>query len=858
MSTPQLAAAFAVLVDAALRGSLILLAALAATRLMKRRTAAARHLVWVVALASMLALPLLSRVLPAWRVVPVPAPLRPVTSFVAAPVAAAPPVVSALREGGVERVADVPSSAASPASSSGDGIAANPAASAPATPAAPAFDWKTALMAVWIVGGAALALRLAYGMVRVFWMERRAVEITDDGWVRIADGLARRLRVGRMVTLLREAHAVVPMTWGVVRPVVLLPADAEEWDTERRTVVLAHELAHVRRWDTLTQWIAHLALAFFWFNPLVWMAARQMREEREHACDDAVLSIGTRPVEYADHLLDIVRSLGSAEGPAAALAMARRSQFEGRLLAILDSATPRGGVSRGLGFAALALAAAAVLPLGALRAALPVQGSEPAAIALRSEASSPTAGHSTSKPVAALSKGTFAGIAGKVGAIVGRAVGALPLRDTSTAPKVPAPALPGAPASAASAAGAASSPLGGTAPQPPLPPVSPPPAPTASGVSAIASALGTSQDRVAAMLQDSGGYGDVIRAAAGIGASAEKASVLLAVLRQPDLSATDLAALLRVAGGISADPERRDVLREAARRYPLAQPAVRRAFFGAVAAFAACPERRDVLLAVLARNADAEVVSSVVLSARAMATEAERRDVLLKVVEKTGSPELLAQVVAAARELTSSAGRRDVLVKVLGRPGLPSSVLRAAFGAAAEITASAEKRDVLRYGAENQRLDAAAREAYLSAANTITASAERAEAISALLGERSAVAAPKPAAPSGTRATYDLVADDGTWNSDLYITQDGGRVIRLRTVNVVRGAAADDIRSIRRGGSLMVEETRGGRTRRVDMVPGTGGAIVRTFKVDGQPRPFDAEAGRWLSSILREFTATTR
>jgi len=854
MSTPQLAAAFAVLVDAALRGSLILLAALAATRLMKRRTAAARHLVWVVALASMLALPLLSRVLPAWRVVPVPAPLRPVASFVAAPVAAAPPAVSALREGGEESVADVPSSAASLPSSSGEDATARPAASA-AAPAVPAFDWKTALMAVWIVGGAALVLRLAYGLVRVFWMERRAVEITDDGWVRIADGLARRLRVGRMVTLLREAHAVVPMTWGVVRPVVLLPADAEAWDTERRTVVLAHELAHVRRWDTLTQWIAHLALAVFWFNPLVWMAARQMREEREHACDDAVLSIGTRPVEYADHLLNIVRSLGATEGPAAALAMARRSQFEGRLLAILDGATPRGGVSRGLGFAALVLAAAAVLPLGALRAALPAQGAEPSVAAAFQPAAQQAA--SPPSPGKAPPKGTFTGIAGKLKAIMHRA-GALPPRDTAAAPKAPAPALAAAPASAASAAGAASSPRGGTAPQPPAPPVSPPPAPAPSSVSAIASALGTSRDRVAAMMQqDSGGYGDVIRAAAGIGASAERASVLLAVLRQPDLSAADLTALLRVAGGIAADPERRDVLREAVRRYPLAQPAVWRAFFGAVAAFAACPERRDVLLAVLGRNADPEVVAAVILSARAMATEAERRDVLLKVVEKTGSPELLGQVVNAARELVSSAARRDVLVKVLGRPGLPSGVLRAVFGAAAEITASAEKRDVLKYGAENQRLDSGAREAYLSAANTITASAERAEAISALLGERSSAAAPKPAAPSGTRATYDLVGNDGTWNSDLIITQDGGRVVRLRAVNVVRGAA-DDIRSIRRGGSLMVEETRGGRTRRVDMVPGAGATIVRTFKVDGRPRPFDAEAERWFSSIVREFTDTSR
>src|SRR4051794_27373609 len=412
MSAPQLAAVFAVLVDAALRGSVILLAALAATRLMKGRSAAARHLVWVVALLSMLSLPILARVLPEWRVVPVPAPLRPMAGFVAAPAAVAPPVVSAQRESPSESVVASPAAAAAETSPPAT-RAASPAPAAPAP-----FDWKSALMALWMVGGALVVLRLAYGIVRVWWMERRAVEITDDGWVRIADGLARRLRVGRVVTLLREAHAVVPMTWGVVRPVVLLPADAEEWDTERRTVVLAHELAHVRRWDTLTQWIAHLAIALFWFNPLVWMAARQMREEREHACDDAVLSIGTRPVEYADHLLDIVRSLGSAEGPAAALAMARRSQFEGRLLAILDNATPRGGVSRGLGLAALVLAAAAVLPLGALRAARPAEAlASPLAAAKQTAVSAP--------PQERPGKYPLASMAGKLARIVDRAIDAI-------------------------------------------------------------------------------------------------------------------------------------------------------------------------------------------------------------------------------------------------------------------------------------------------------------------------------------------------------------------------------------------------------------------------------------------------
>jgi beta-lactamase regulating signal transducer with metallopeptidase domain len=843
MSAPQLAAVFAVLVDAALRGSVILLAALAATRLMKGRSAASRHLVWVVALLSMLALPLVARVLPEWRVVPVPAPLRPMAGFVAAPAAVAPPAVSVLSESPTEGEVGTLSTA-TPKAPSPAARAASPAPAAPAP-----FDWKSALMALWMAGGALVVLRLAYGIVRVWWMERRAVEITDDGWVRIADGLARRLRVGRVVTLLREAHAVVPMTWGVVRPIVLLPADAEAWDTERRTVVLAHELAHVRRWDTLTQWVAHLALALFWFNPLVWMAARQVREEREHACDDAVLSIGTRPVEYADHLLDIVRSLGSAEGPAAALAMARRSQFEGRLLAILDNATPRGGVSRGLGFAALVLAAAAVLPLGALRAARPAEAlASPRAAANQTALSAPPRERPGKYPLASMP--------GKLARIVDRALDAIPGRDTAATPLIPVAALRESPASGASAAGAASSPYARTVTAPPAPPESPAPPPQASVVLVFAGALGIPQSQAAAMLRDSGAYGDVIRAAAGITSPPERASVLLAVLRQPDLSAADLASLLRVAGGIASDPSRRDVLEEAARRHSLSSAEVRRAFFTAAAGFVSTPERRDVLMTVLSRSGDPEVVAAAILSARAMPSDPERRDVLLKAAERAGSPELLLQVVNAAREVVSSPARRDLLVKVLSRPALPTGVLRAVFGAAAEIAASPEKKDVLVYAAEHQRLDAAAREAYLSAAGTIASSPERADAVAAVLGGREAgAAAPRPTTTTTHIHTDD---DDGLWNSDIELTSDAGRVVRIRARQVERGADAAEIRTIHRGGSVMVEETVRGETRRLDMVPAAGSSITRSYRVNGQPRPFDAAAERWVASILREFTQAAK
>jgi TonB family protein len=159
------------------------------------------------------------------------------------------------------------------------------------------------------------------------------------------------------------------MTFGFLRPAVFMPADSADWSEERRRIVLLHELAHVRRGDAATHLVARTALALNWWNPLAWIAWREFLKERERATDDLVLSAGARASEYASHLLEVARSMHTAPVSAcAAVAMARRSQLEGRLLAILDSRTNRKPIRGATPAIVALLAALLVAPFAAVRA----------------------------------------------------------------------------------------------------------------------------------------------------------------------------------------------------------------------------------------------------------------------------------------------------------------------------------------------------------------------------------------------------------------------------------------------------------------------------------------------------------
>jgi TonB family protein len=219
-------------------------------------------------------------------------------------------------------------------------------------------DWGIAL---YLGGMLLVALRFLAGAVRTGRMVRQARPAAYAQ--ALTDRLRRKLDIGRPVQALESSGAAVPMTWGTLHPVVLLPEGARHWPAERLHAVVLHELVHVQRHDLLAQLAAQAACCFYWFHPLVWLAARQLRKERETACDDAVLSGGVPAPDYAGHLLELARAMVQQRSLADAPAMAEAGDLEERVRAVLDGGRNRVPLNRRLAATVATLACALVLPV---------------------------------------------------------------------------------------------------------------------------------------------------------------------------------------------------------------------------------------------------------------------------------------------------------------------------------------------------------------------------------------------------------------------------------------------------------------------------------------------------------------
>lgn len=327
-----------VALDMLVKATLLFTAGWVVTALMWRASAASRHAVWAAVCVAALALPLAQSSLPTFSASWWPqwssasrAPVRPDAPVESVNVTHAAAAADAV-DGDASGAVDVP--------------------------------WGPITFGLWVLG-------LCVGLTRLIVGRRAAHALTTAAVPETAARiLARADLIGGWLgappcAIRRGAPDWMPATWGVRRPVVVLPSTAVEWSDERLDPVLVHELAHVYRRDAVWHQVAQVMVAVWWMHPLAWIAARQLRVERERACDDLVLAFGARASDYATDLVSLVGVCGGTE---MTLAMARRSQLEGRVMAILNPRLNRNGRT-GLATLIAAAVVVAMAPLASMRAA---------------------------------------------------------------------------------------------------------------------------------------------------------------------------------------------------------------------------------------------------------------------------------------------------------------------------------------------------------------------------------------------------------------------------------------------------------------------------------------------------------
>jgi len=239
-----------------------------------------------------------------------------------------------------------------------------------------------ALRLVWAVGATMVMLRVWWAWISMQALTGPMHEVRDPAWRRALDSAQRESGVSRAIHLRMSDAVATPLVWGLLRPVIVLPAHAGGWSAEERRAVLLHELAHVRRHDCAVWMTAQLAVAIFWFHPGVWWAASRLLAARELACDERVVRAGVRRADYAECLMrvaDRARAHGAWSSVAVAAGMARPSRLKARLHAVLTAAPRSRRVDRAASLSVAFAAAALVALLGSARLA-----PTPAAVAIAS------------------------------------------------------------------------------------------------------------------------------------------------------------------------------------------------------------------------------------------------------------------------------------------------------------------------------------------------------------------------------------------------------------------------------------------------------------------------------------------
>ena len=348
-----------VLIAIALKSLIVAGATLGLLQLMKHRSSSERSSVAHIGLLALILLAFAPLVLPSWNV---EAPAffqqqQPVTLE-------ATPEVNPLPSG----VAAVP-----------EQTVATSTVPAPAAPAMPILSAVEVTMAAYAVPAAILLAITLLALMRLIALRARADVLVDGHWLSALARAQRRMGFKHGTALLTSNELASPISWGLMRPVILLNNRAVEASGEAEAII-AHELAHVARLDWAKLLLARIATALFWFNPLVWVLAREAHQLREEAADDAVLAADIVDTDYAELLVGVARHECSGLLLGAHGVAPSKSSLARRVARVLDGASARGPVARSFALGVFTGAILIAAPLAALTLT-PARSGKPLALA---------------------------------------------------------------------------------------------------------------------------------------------------------------------------------------------------------------------------------------------------------------------------------------------------------------------------------------------------------------------------------------------------------------------------------------------------------------------------------------------
>jgi bla regulator protein BlaR1 len=337
-----------VLIAIALKSLILAGVTLGLLMLMRKRSAAERSWVAHIGLLALIIIAFAPLALPRWNV---EAPALLGQSANIEPVAPSPRLASDAK---LE-----PSNSSAPVQAVAS--ATTPGARGAATKISPI----AAASAFYAVPAAILLLITALALARLIALRARADVLVDGHWLSALARAQRRMGFKHGTALLTSNELASPISWGLMRPVILLNTRAVEASDEAEAII-AHELAHVARMDWAKLLLARIATALFWFNPFVWVLAREAHQLREEAADDAVLAANIVDTDYAQLLVGVARHecpglLLGAHGVAPS-----KSSLARRVARVLDAKSVRSPVARSFAAGVFVGAVLIAAPLAAL------------------------------------------------------------------------------------------------------------------------------------------------------------------------------------------------------------------------------------------------------------------------------------------------------------------------------------------------------------------------------------------------------------------------------------------------------------------------------------------------------------